>query len=75
MFAFDFGEEETSKAIAAWNRRAPQPVAREPLSRERVRDLMIGAGYDGASAQERADFINGLRHAEHAHGITGDSNE
>ncbi|MCX7504509.1 hypothetical protein [Delftia tsuruhatensis] len=34
-------------------------------------ELMAEAGYLGASAESRADFINGIRHGEVAHGITG----
>ncbi len=47
--------------------------ARKPLPPARVDELMAEAGYLGASAESRADFINGLRHAERAHGITGGS--
>lgn len=43
VFAFDFGEEETSRAIAAWNRRVPQPVAREPLTDEQAMELVSAA--------------------------------
>lgn len=45
------------------------PPQRKPLTRERVKEMMAEAGYDNATAQERADFINGLRHCEIAHGI------
>ena len=47
--------------------------ARKPLPPARVDELMAEAGYLGASAESRADFINGLRHGEDAHGITGGS--
>ncbi|WP_212646488.1 hypothetical protein [Delftia sp. PE138] len=47
--------------------------ARKPLPPARVDELMAEAGYLGASAESRADFINGLRHAETAHSITGGS--
>lgn len=52
---------------------APQPVAREPLTPERVKEIVLGAGYDqfGIPDTERAAFINGLRHGEQAHGIKG----
>ena len=52
---------------------APQPVAREQLTPERVKEIVRGAGYDqcGIPDTERAAFINGLRHGEHAHGIKG----
>ena len=51
--------------------QAPQPVAREPLTPERVKEIVRGAGYDqcGIPDTERAAFINGLRHGEQAHGI------
>ena len=50
---------------------APQPVAREPLTPERVKEIVRGAGYDqcGIPDTERAAFINGLRHGEREHGI------
>ncbi|MDX4955918.1 hypothetical protein [Delftia acidovorans] len=47
--------------------------ARKPLPPARVDELMAEAGYLGASAESRADFINGLRHGEAVHGITGGS--
>ena len=52
---------------------APQPVAREPLTPERVKEIVQGAGYDqcGIPDTERAAFINGLRHGEREHGIKG----
>ena len=51
----------------------PKPVAREQLTRERVKEIVRGAGYDqcGIPDTERAAFINGLRHGEQAHGIKG----
>lgn len=53
---------------------APQPVARERLTPERVKEIVRGAGYDqcGIPDTERAAFINGLRHGEREHGIRGD---
>ena len=53
---------------------AHQPVAREQLTPERVKEIVRGAGYDqcGIPDTERAAFINGLRHGEREHGITGD---
>lgn len=45
------------------------PPPRKPLTRERVREICEGSGYDKATMQERADFINGIRHAEAAHSI------
>lgn len=41
----------------------------QPLTREQVKALMTECGYDQASPQERADFINGVRNAEKALGI------
>ena len=60
---------ETRKAVQP----APQPVAREPLTPERVKEIVQGAGYDqcGIPDTERAAFINGLRHGEREHGIKG----
>ncbi|MHC3433144.1 hypothetical protein [Delftia lacustris] len=43
--------------------------ARKPLPPARVDELMAAAGYLGASAERRADFINGIRHGERVHGI------
>lgn len=48
-----------------------RPEQHRPLTREQVKGLMTEAGYDTASPQERADFINGIRHGEAAHGIKG----
>lgn len=57
------------------NCTTPQPTQAQagavPLTRERVKAILTECGYDGASAQHRADFINGLRHGEAAHGIKG----
>ena len=54
-------------------RNAPQPVEREPLTPERVKEIVRGAGYDqcGIPDTERSAFINGLRHGEREHGIKG----
>lgn len=60
--------------LAAWEasrRQAlaePEQPARVPLTREQVNELLCSAGY--TEPQERADFINGVRHCEAAHGIT-----
>ena len=48
---------------------APQPVEREPLTREQVKAICAESGYETATLQERADFINGIRHAERHHNI------
>ena len=46
---------------------AAQPAV--ALTKEQVKDLCKSAGYGMTSMQARADFINGIRHAEAAHGI------
>ena len=57
--------------LAKWG--TPAPVGVEPLTPERVKEIVLGAGYDqcGIPDTERAAFINGLRHGEQAHGIKG----
>ena len=45
---------------------------RVPMTREEVKELARKVGYDNATAQERADFINGIRHAEVWRGIGGE---
>ena len=62
---------ELRAALAAGQATAAQPVAREQLTPERVKEIVRGAGYDqcGIPDTERAAFINGLRHGERAHGI------
>lgn len=52
---------------SAWAALFTHP--QQPLTREQVKALMTECGYDQASPQERADFINGIRHAEKALGI------
>jgi hypothetical protein len=47
---------------------ATPPAPAQPLTRQQVNDLLFEAGY--VKAEECADFINGIRHAEAAHGIT-----
>ena len=59
---------ELADWIAA-NTSPPAQPARKPLTRQQVKDLLFEAGYVGA--EESADFINGLRHGEAAHGIKG----
>ena len=46
----------------------PSPT-QQSLSEDQVSQMMQWAGYDAASPQERAAFINGIRHGEAAHGI------
>lgn len=48
---------------------APPPPEREPLSETEVRGLLESAGYWPGEDAQRADFINGLRYCEMAHGI------
>lgn len=45
------------------------PKALEPLTSDAVKVLCSEADYTHASAQEKADFINWIRHGEKAHGI------
>mgnify|MGYP006050054291 CR=1 FL=1 len=65
------GYLETAVPAGAKLYTAPQPVEREPLTRERVKAICAESGYETATLQERADFINGIRHAERHHGIKG----
>lgn len=46
-----------------------EPPKAAPLTIDQVDQMLQYAGYDAASSQECADFINGIRHAEIAHGI------
>ena len=48
----------------------PAPVGVEPLSANQVSGLAESAGYWHGD-MGRADFINGIRYAEAAHGIKG----
>lgn len=51
-----------------------QPAAaRVPLTRDVVVEMLREAGYFGELSQRSADFVNGLRHGERAHGITGEA--
>ena len=64
------GEVDFARAVLAkWG--TPQPVVREPLSATQVSGLAESAGYWHGDIR-RADFINGIRYAEAAHGIKGD---
>ena len=61
------GEVEFARAVLArWG--SPQPVVREPLTENQVSGLAESAGYWHGD-MSRADFINGIRYAEAAHGI------
>ena len=53
--------------LARWG--SPQPVVREQLTANQVSGLAESAGYWHGD-MSRADFINGIRYAEAAHGIT-----
>ena len=53
---------------------APQPVERAPLTANQVSGLAESAGYWHGD-MSRADFINGIRCAEVAHGIKGDQHD
>lgn len=53
---------------AAQHQEPPQQE-RGPMTREQVRCLMETVGYEAATPQEKADFINGIRQAERHHGI------
>lgn len=43
---------------------------RKPLTAEQVKAVVVEAGYAWFIIQAQADFINGIRHGEAAHGIT-----
>jgi hypothetical protein len=51
---------------------AAAPVAQPltPLTAEQVAQLIVDTGYNSINSMARADFINGIRHGERAHGIT-----
>ena len=61
---FDFARA----VLAKWG--TPAPVGVEPLSATQVSGLAESAGYWHGD-MSRADFINGIRYAEAAHGIKG----
>jgi hypothetical protein len=46
-------------------------AARVPLTYTQVMELGLSLGYDGDNPDAKAHFINGIRHAERMHGITG----
>jgi hypothetical protein len=54
---------------AALDKYKPPQPKREPLNRERVKEICAEAGYNTTNIQGRGDFINGIRHGEAAHGI------
>ena len=55
------------RALAAATAVAPPAV--QPLTAEQVGQIIVDAGYDMGTANERATFIDGIRHAERAHRI------
>lgn len=58
------------KRIANWFRLYTHPAPQQkPLTRDQVKVLCAEAGYAHSPVQARADFINGIRHAEAAHEI------
>lgn len=67
-----FAETPTQSGRSQPLYTSPQPV-RRALSPERVKEIVCEAGYDSDDTPdpERAAFINGLRHGERHHGITG----
>lgn len=60
-----------ARAVIAADRalRCPGMGARKPLTPEQVKAVCIDTGYWSCNEGSRADFINGLRHGEIAHGI------
>lgn len=50
--------------------RANRYAQRVPLDADTVQTIMLGAGYSVWDMKARADFINGIRHGEDAHGFT-----
>ena len=61
---------ELAERIAA--DRALNAAPAQPLTDEQIKAVVADAGYQNAHPEPRADFINGIRHGERAHGITGE---
>ena len=62
--------ERVRKESGGWTPLYTHPVPKcQPLTDEQVKAICEGAGYDKVPALHRADFINGIRHCEKAHGI------
>lgn len=64
-------ENEHVPAVVSANRAESNMTGAVPLTREQVKAICVESGYETATLQERADFINGIRHAERHHGIKG----
>jgi hypothetical protein len=64
------GADDAIAGLRAMLDQPAQTAQREPLTAEQAKTLMIEASYGFATPQEQADFLNGMRHAEIAHGIT-----
>ena len=57
------------EAIEAWNRRTPQPVVREQLSREEIDAVMRkSVGYGLSPSRDDLELVRAI---ERAHGIKG----
>lgn len=63
------GKADSPLAQPAAQHQEPPQQERKPMTREQVKGLMKTVGYEAATPQEKADFINGIRHAERHHGI------
>lgn len=61
------GGRDEASAIAAWNRRTPQPVVREPLSHKELQAISLDYS---DSEDECTGFRDGWRFAEKHYGIT-----
>ena len=56
-------------AIEVWNRRTPQPVVREPLTREEIDAVMRkSVGYGLSPSRDDLELVRAI---ERAHGIKG----
>lgn len=60
----------TADQMRAYALQAVEALRREPMSRGDLMALMRESGYAHVTAQEKADFITGFRHAEAHHHIT-----
>lgn len=75
VFKGDYRDALVQGAYNTWQaailalRQAPAAPASERIGRDDLMVLMSKAGYVNVPAQEKADFINGFRHAEVHHSI------